>query len=557
MSISVIERKNIELPFTLPLPGGLSVPDKLEFGVNLEDDSCLAITFKTADDDLIDSRVPLSLSLSLERVICKSGKNKQWDHVELVKRFKIPKNFRLGIVTRNTGYRLEVNGNLYCSFPHQFPPSAVQNLQISLEKGTGSVNFLTLLKEIRWISAKIGSQIAGIALEAGRDDENNGIYVARGLKNNKLLVVSVNYAKNKATVALEGKEWPIEDFTVLQNGSFFGWKRLLEDKSLPARAVEAGFDENGNILYVGRVAHERNLLLGSVNIGNSVLSVPFKGKELKFSSNYEVLTILTPKEVKNIEQANIFNQKLRELDSRGYIPNSESFDCAICMDKCQRGDGVILRECLHEFCKECLANHIKHSDEAAVKCPFQDDVYQCLCFLQDREIRAIVTMELYKKHLAKSLRQAESQMENTFHCLVANCEGWCTYDENVIMFVCPICQARNCLKCKVIHDGTCEEYHEKLKRDRELQQKAENDKQTQAQMDAMLRNREVMECPKCGAIIQKTQGCDGMICAVCRVSICWATRGLRWGPRGVGDTSGGCRCKVNGMRCAPNCQNCH
>ncbi|XP_063695982.1 uncharacterized protein LOC134827314 [Culicoides brevitarsis] len=528
MSIPVIETTNIDLPFTLPLPGGLSVPDKLEIGVNLENDSFLAVTFKAADDDLIDSRVPLSLSLSLERAICKSGKNNQWDRVELTKRFALPNEFRLGIVTCDTGFRLEINGNFYSSFSHQFPPSAARILEISVEKGTGNVNFLTLQKEIRWISAKIGSQIAGIALEAGHDDKNNEIYLGRGLKNNNLLVVAANYAKNRATVALGGKEWPIEEFEVLQNDMFFGWKRISEEKSLPTRAVEAGFDENGNILYVGRVAHEKNLLLGSVNSGNSVLSVPFKGKEFKFSTNYEVLTILTPKEVKNIERAAILNQKLQEIDSRGYIPTSKPFNCAICMEECQRSDGVLLRDCLHEFCKSCLASHIQYSDEAAVKCPFQDDVYQCVCCLQDREIRAIVTMELYKKHLAKSLRQAESQMENTFHCLVANCEGWCTYDENVVMFICPICQARNCLKCKVIHDGTCKEYHEKLKRDRELQQKAENEKQTQAQMDAMFQNREVMECHRCGAIIQKTTGCDHVICAVCKSHLNWALRGQRY-----------------------------
>jgi hypothetical protein len=41
-------------------------------------------------------------------------------------------------------------------------------------------------------------------------------------------------------------------------------------------------------------------------------------------------------------------------------------------------------------------------------------------------------------------------------------------------------------------------------------------------------------------------------------SIQWPTQGPRWGPKGHGDTSGGCRCRVdNGKLCVPNCQNCH
>ncbi|CAF5002391.1 unnamed protein product, partial [Rotaria socialis] len=29
------------------------------------------------------------------------------------------------------------------------------------------------------------------------------------------------------------------------------------------------------------------------------------------------------------------------------------------------------------------------------------------------------------------------------------------------------------------------------------------------------------------------------------MEICWPTRGPRWGPGGRGDTSGGCRCRLN------------
>lgn len=132
----------------------------------------------------------------------------------------------------------------------------------------------------------------------------------------------------------------------------------------------------------------------------------------------------------------------------------------------------------------------------------------------------------------------------------------------------------NILHFQVIHDGyTCKEYQDRLQHDRETKEKA---RLTKGYLDDMLQRNEAMKCPKCGVswffvfsnrcleilsytqvIITKQSGCDGMICLICRTEICWATRGRRWGPAGRGDTSGGCRCGVNGRRCHPNCGNCH
>lgn len=100
-----------------------------------------------------------------------------------------------------------------------------------------------------------------------------------------------------------------------------------------------------------------------------------------------------------------------------------------------------------------------------------------------------------------------------------------------------------------------------------------------------------MNCPQCGIVVQKKDGCDWICCVMCRTEICWVTKQARWGPnvgtfyspfspdltftgylvsefrvwsspsvlalQGRGDTSGGCRCRVNGHTCHPNCQNCH
>lgn len=102
----------------------------------------------------------------------------------------------------------------------------------------------------------------------------------------------------------------------------------------------------------------------------------------------------------------------------------------------------------------------------------------------------------------------------------------------------------------------------------------------------MLQNGEAMKCPRCDIIVQKKDGCDWLCCLMCKTEICWVTKQARWGPnvtrrpliiwnvcqrfhnsklnsglfcssQGRGDTSGGCKCRVNHQPCHPNCQNCH
>jgi len=41
---------------------------------------------------------------------------------------------------------------------------------------------------------------------------------------------------------------------------------------------------------------------------------------------------------------------------------------------------------------------------------------------------------------------------------------------------------------------------------------------------------EAMFCPGCRVIVQKKEGCDWIRCSICKMEICWVTKGPRWGP---------------------------
>ena len=40
-----------------------------------------------------------------------------------------------------------------------------------------------------------------------------------------------------------------------------------------------------------------------------------------------------------------------------------------------------------------------------------------------------------------------------------------------------------------------------------------------------------MKCPTCHVVIIKKDGCDWIMCTVCKTEICWVTKQARWGPK--------------------------
>lgn len=116
-----------------------------------------------------------------------------------------------------------------------------------------------------------------------------------------------------------------------------------------------------------------------------------------FTSSNESITLIQPgPELKSIikstkknaapqppQRANHYLELLN-LDQTDFVSNFEPFECKICFVEYGKGEGVILRECLHIFCRTCLANTIQYSDEVEIKCPYMDDQYSCDSMIQVR-----------------------------------------------------------------------------------------------------------------------------------------------------------------------------
>ncbi|XP_022820658.1 uncharacterized protein LOC111352409 [Spodoptera litura] len=247
--------------------------------------------------------------------------------------------------------------------------------------------------------------------------------------------------------------------------------------------------------------------------------------------------------------------ELMQLEQQAVVPNAENFDCGICMEEYPPGQGVVLRDCVHIFCKDCLSDVVRHCEEPDVPCPAMG----CRGMLQEREIRALVSTEDYERWLARGLAAAESGTRNAFHCRTRDCKGWALCEPGVQRFPCPVCKCINCVPCQAIHPGdTCEQHRAKLKQATSEKSNGNAvDDGTRTLLNSLISKGEALECPECSAIITKKWGCDWVKCSACKTEICWVTRGRRWGPGGKGDTTGGCRCGVDGKRCHPSCGYCH
>ena len=93
-----------------------------------------------------------------------------------------------------------------------------------------------------------------------------------------------------------------------------------------------------------------------------------------------------------VPQENKKNEEFKLLqnldDACGVIPNKEPFDCLICFSPIEIGEGVVLRNCLHNFCRDCLGDTINFCEAAQVKCPFSDGSYSCDSILQVNALKS-------------------------------------------------------------------------------------------------------------------------------------------------------------------------
>lgn len=88
--------------------------------------------------------------------------------------------------------------------------------------------------------------------------------------------------------------------------------------------------------------------------------------------------------------------------------------------------------------------------------------------------------------------------------------------------------------------------------------KCQEDVETKQYIKGLIDSKEAMSCPKCGILVMKDDGCSFVTCAACELEICFLSQKPRH-PLILPDgrTIDGCHCMENGVKCHPQCTNCH
>jgi RanBP-type and C3HC4-type zinc finger-containing protein 1 len=230
-------------------------------------------------------------------------------------------------------------------------------------------------------------------------------------------------------------------------------------------------------------------LLAAATICNGVLEEQ-EIRALITTEQYDILQGLRTK-TKRFDY-----DELLDIYNEDVVQNFEVFECPICFTEIDIGMGITLKNCLHEFCADCLKNLIIHCDEIEIKCPYRDEHSNCESILDEKEIKALIEPDILEKRQQKVLQIVEASIEDSYHCRTPNCAGWVILDNNVTTFECAVCRQINCIQCKAIHMGlTCLQYQDKLLGDLD---RNEANKRTVEELGNMVSNGKAMNCPKCG-----------------------------------------------------------
>ncbi|QSZ36647.1 hypothetical protein DSL72_006528 [Monilinia vaccinii-corymbosi] len=195
----------------------------------------------------------------------------------------------------------------------------------------------------------------------------------------------------------------------------------------------------------------------------------------------------------------------------------ELYECSICAAELGSASfpRQISAECMHEptCCTACLSRDLKVQIENKpwdkIECP------ECPVTLSYENVKAFAAADDFIRYDENSLLSFISRDPNFTNCLGPGCEDGQIHeggDDQPIM-TCRTCGFKTCFAHKMPwHSGlTCRDYDAQQEKQRGEQEKASR---------TYLKKKST-DCPKCGAHVSKTQGCDHMRCK-CGADFCYS-----------------------------------
>ncbi|XP_076302598.1 E3 ubiquitin-protein ligase RNF14-like [Lasioglossum baleicum] len=226
-------------------------------------------------------------------------------------------------------------------------------------------------------------------------------------------------------------------------------------------------------------------------------------------------------------------------EKRNQIEFKKNFyTCKICfVDKLGEHCTQFL-PCGHVFCKDCITGYlevrIKDANVQNIYCPEE----KCTSEATPAQIKDLVSSELFTKYDSILLSVTLDTMGDIMYCPRRNCQYPVSCEPNEQMANCPVCQYAFCVYCKMVYHGIepCKIYSAEIQKVVAEYQEASDDRKLQMeqrygkkQLQTLIENAmsenwiksNSQKCPKCQAAIEKSDGCNKMVCWRCNTFFCW------------------------------------
>ena len=193
-------------------------------------------------------------------------------------------------------------------------------------------------------------------------------------------------------------------------------------------------------------------------------------------------------------------------------------DCSVCWTEAEE---PIRTSCNHVYCASCFADLCQAQSSASaefrIRCVGGEGCCEKVLALPElRELLSSATFEgALEASFSSYIRRHPADIR---YCPTPDCgQIYRTSDgsdtASSITFYCTNCLIPTCTVCRSPHPGmTCADYKEHTSGGYEA-------------LEKIKKKLGIKDCPKCKTAIEKTEGCNHMVCRGCGIHICWVCLG--------------------------------
>uniref|UniRef100_A0A0A9XDL8 RBR-type E3 ubiquitin transferase n=1 Tax=Lygus hesperus TaxID=30085 RepID=A0A0A9XDL8_LYGHE len=214
------------------------------------------------------------------------------------------------------------------------------------------------------------------------------------------------------------------------------------------------------------------------------------------------------------------------------------YHCSICFQETAGSNCLQFHPCSHVYCKQCMEQYfttrIKDAMVSSMPCPYE----KCTSEANPHQVKDAVGALLFNKYDSMLLSVTLDKMDDITYCPRTSCGSPVMREKDEKMAACPACRYVFCVFCRRAYHGVefcrmksvemkkiVQEYQEGDAAVKSRLEKRYGAAQIRRFINDMLSDDWIQtnskNCPNCEASIEKSDGCNKMVCGKCQAFFCW------------------------------------